>query len=424
MRDHSKHIQINRFEAEKIILEHCNFSPEEEIVNIKDAEGRILAEDVFSGWDSPNTLTCRMDSVAVRWEDFENGMPDTSDWERGKEWEFANTGVAMPKGFDTAIVVEHVIFNEDETKLKFDSMPSKKFAGTSAAGSKMKKGDLILEKGTYVTPLFAARIASANVPEVKVLKRPKVAFIPTGNELIKLSGEVPEGKNIESNSFMIAAKLRQWGASPIIFDIVPDDKEKLKEALKKAAEISDIVILNAGSSKGNDDWGIEMLEEIGEIFYHQTNHGPGHHSSFGVIKTDREVPVIGISGPPGGAAFTTDYYVYPAVKKFLGQSPYLRKIKVRLGEDLDGAKKHLKPLPSKAKAEVRPMETGEFYSVRQLILNQAEDGVFEAFVAGGSSHPNVLDAEEAKAYYLMPSWEGKEAPKKGDLIEVELRPFC
>ena len=67
-----------------------------------------------------------MDSVETRWADFENFMPDTSDWERGKQWEFANTGVAMPEGFDTAIVVEHVIFSDDDTRIAFDTMPTGK----------------------------------------------------------------------------------------------------------------------------------------------------------------------------------------------------------------------------------------------------------------------------------------------------------
>ena len=419
MRDHSKHIQVDKEEAIKIILENCRFNPGTEIVSTRKACGRVLAKDACSLWDVPNVLSSRMDSVAVHWSDFENGMPDTSGWIKGKDWEFANTGVAMPEGFDTAIVVEHVIFSENDSKVAFDAMPSGQFAGTSAPGSKLKKGDMLAPAGTAVTPLIAASILGGNVTEIEVLKKPRVAFIPTGNELVNAGGEIPAGKNIESNSCMIAAKIRQWGGEPVVYDIVPDEKEALKNALHKAAAEADIVVLNAGSSKGNDDWGIEMLEEIGTVFYHQTSHGPGHHSSFGVIG---ETPVIGISGPPGGAAFTTDYYLYPAMMQYLGREPHLKKIKARLTCDLNPVMK----MPGKgtkgpAKGEDRPREGGKFHTVRQIVLSQAEDGVIEAHPLE-NIHAKPLEAEQADAYYVMAVGSGARMFEKGDIIEAELRP--
>ena len=425
MRDHSKHIQVDRYRALELILENSNFSPRTECVPVNESVGRVLAEDVYSRWDSPNCLTCRMDSVAVHWDDFKNGMPDTSEWVRGVQWEFANTGVAMPEGFDTAIVVEHVIFSENDTKVAFDAMPSGQFAGTSAPGSKLKKGELMVLAGSKITPLLAAYITSGNNKMVNVLAKPKVAFIPTGGELVEVCDAVPLGKNIESNSVMIAAKIRQWGGEPVLFDVVPDEQERIREALYQAAEQADIVVLNAGSSKGNDDWGIEMLEEIGTILYHQTCHGPGHHSSFGVLDG---TPVVGISGPPGGAAFTADFYVWPVVQKYLGQDPKPAKMLVRVGEEFGAGgppmaqmKSGESPAPKAARGEDRPMEGGDFYSVRQLRFAQAEDGVIEAFPLQGGGHPNPLVAESADAYYLMPSGPGKKAPAVGDIIEVELR---
>lgn len=418
MRDHSKHIQVEREKAIEMILQNCRFHPMEESVPVRESAGRILAEDIFSQWDVPNALTCRMDSVAVRWSDFENGMPDTSGWERGRQWEFANTGVAMPEGFDTAVVVEHVRFSDNDTKVAFDVMPSGKYAGTSAPGSRLKAGDLMVPKGTLITPLIAAHIASGNNAFVKVVKKPVVAFLPTGNELVNTGKPVPIGKNIESNSVMIAEKIRQWGGEPVVFEIIQDEQEALKEALLKAAAENDIVVLNAGSSKGNDDWGIEMLEEAGTVFYHQTSHGPGHHSSFGVMG---ETPVIGISGPPGGAAFTTDFYLYPAMMAYLGREPRLPKLKVRLAEDLAVAKIPRSGEKSPARGEERPREGGRFHTIRQVILEQAEDGIIEARQLP-SKKPGPFEAEKADAYYMMPSGDGMTIPGKGDFIEVELRP--
>ncbi len=415
MRDHSKHIEVSKEEALQIILAHCNFTPETEIIRIYDAVGRYTADDITAQWDNPNCLTCRMDSIAVHWDDFEDGMPDTSNWVRGKDWEFANTGIAMPEGFDTAIVVEHVEFSDDDTKIVIKKTPSEKYAGTMLAGSRMKKGDVLVKAGTLITPGIASHILSGNVINVPVIKKPKVAFIPTGNELVRPTGEVPEGKNIESNSVMIGNKIREWGGIPLLYDIACDDWDIIKRSLIKATEEADIVVLNAGSSKGSDDLGIEVLEETGTICYHQINHGPGHHSSFGVLNGK---PVIGISGPAGGAGPTTDLYVYPAIMKYYGSEDSLRTVKARLKTDMKG---HKLKKASAAKGEERPSVMSKFYSIRQMMLTQAEDGVIEAESVGGG-HPGMVDAEKANGYYLMPTGAEDGPAKAGDFIEVIIRP--
>lgn len=417
MRDHSGHIQKTREEAWEIIRSHCRRIKETETVPLAEAVGRILAEDVFSEWDKPNCLTCALDSVAVRWEDFENGLPDTSSWKRGERWEFANTGVAMPDGFDTAVVVEHVTFLEDGERIRIEAAPSGKFAGTYPAGSRMKKGELLLAAGSRISPLTASHIAGGNHTEVRVLRRPKVAFLPTGNELVKAGGEIPKGKNIESNSVMIGAKIERWGGEPLLYDVVPDRREALAEALKRAAGEADLIVLNAGSSKGSDDWGIEVLEEQGEIFYHQINHGPGHHSAFGLFDG---VPVIGISGPPGGAATTADLYLYPAVAGCLGQDVQIKKIRAELLEDMQEDPRMKRKGFGKS-GEERPLEGGAFFSIRQMRLTYREDGMvcalpFEAL------HPGPVEAETADGYFFMPAGPDPEPPKKGEMIEIELRP--
>ena len=94
MRDHSSHIELSREEAIRTLLDVCRFSPEHETVPIEQAVGRVLAEDVIAQLDLPNCLTCKMDSVAVHWSDFENGMPDTTGWVKGVNWEFANPAAA------------------------------------------------------------------------------------------------------------------------------------------------------------------------------------------------------------------------------------------------------------------------------------------------------------------------------------------
>ena len=417
MRDHSKHITMSRWEAVKTMLSHCSFELQTDTVAVAESIGRVLARDAVAQQDMPNSLTCAMDSVAVRWSDFEDGMPDTSTWERGVQWQFANTGVGMPEGFDTAIVVEHVLFSDDDARVSFDALPSKQFAGTIPAGSRMHAGDVLVSAGTMVTPLLAAHIASGNNVAVEVLRRPRVAFLPTGNELVIAGGETPRGKNIESNSLLMAGKIEAWGGVPVLFGIVPDDRDAIKRALRDAAACADIIVLNAGSSKGSDDYCIEVLEEIGAVFCHETNHGPGHHSSFGMIDG---VPVVGISGPPGGAAFTTDLYLYPVIRAYLGLPTEPKRVRARLAQPFAGFK--AKPVDnSNLPGEKRPKDTGTFYSVRQMVVSQGEDGVLEATPLPGM-HPKPPVAETANAYYFLDSGGEVPAPEPGDFITVEYRP--
>jgi len=421
MRDHSKHIQVSREEAIAAILDACDFHPAIEAIPLAESFGRVLAHDARARLDMPNCLTCRMDSVAVHWDDFENGMPDTSDWERGVQWEFANTGVGMPEGFDTAIVIEHAQVSDDDRRVSFDALPSARFAGTSNPGSRMHAGDVLVAAGSMITPLLAAHIASGGNTEVDVLAKPTVAFIPTGNELVAAGSSVPRGKNIESNSIMLRGKIEAWGGIPLILGIVPDEPEAIETALREAAREADIVVLNAGSSKGSDDWSLEILERIGRVLYHQTNHGPGHHSSASVLDG---TPVIGISGPPGGAAFTTDFYLRPAMRLFSGLSPEPVRVRARLAADFPaggpGAGKHT----AVVRGEDRPsvVEPGEtFFGIKQLIIGQGEDGMLEA-TPTASGRPGPIEAEAADAYYAVGMGPGLSAPKAGDIIEVTLRP--
>ncbi|MBQ2680620.1 MAG: molybdopterin molybdotransferase MoeA [Eggerthellaceae bacterium] len=425
MRDHSKHVQVSKEQAIDLILGACRFSPDFEEVPIGQAIGRVLAHDAVARLDMPNALTCCMDSIAVHWDDFaelDGGLPNTTDWVRGRDWEFANTGVAMPEGFDTAIVVEHVRVSADEQHVELEAAPSKRFAGTRPAGSKFHEGDVLVEAGTTITPLLAAHIASGNNSVVEVIAKPKVAFLPTGNELVPVGGEIPLGRNIETNSLLMKGKIEQWGGQALLYPITPDDPEALEAALRKASAEADIVVLNAGSSKGSDDWSLEILERIGKVLYHQTSHGPGHHSSCSVLDN---TPVIGISGPPGGAAFTADLYLCPAMRKFLGQDPQPARVLTRLANAFPsggpGGAAGQTGASSKPAGEVRPSETGLFYGIKQMVLHQADDGFIEACPAS-SSHPGPVEAEAADAYYALKTGPGIQPPAVGDLVEVVLRP--
>lgn len=457
MRDHSQHIQLTREQAVDSMLAALDAKPEgfgwsadaladhaaavsaklTEYVTLSESIGRVLAADAVAQNDMPSALTCAMDSVALHWSDFadlpEGEIPDTSAWVRGVDWQFANTGVAMPEGFDTAIVIEHVQVSADEQHITIDAAPSREGAGTRPAGSTMKRGDVIAHAGTVVTPDIAASIGSGNNSVVRVVRKPRVAFIPTGNELVpagvpldptRLSQFAARGRNFETNSLLVRAKTEAWGGQFVPFDIVCDEKPAIEDAIKRACEVADIVVLNAGSSKGSDDWSCEVMEEMGTIICHQTNHGPGHHSSYAVVNG---TPIVGISGPSGGASFTLDFYLRPLVRRYLGLNPIVEKTPVRLAADFPkpkhgpGAGK-----PAKPAGEDRPMETHdhkpgepEFFGIRPLLVKPNADGVLEAHPIEG--RPGSAAAQAANAYCMLGMGPGVKVPGAGDVVMVEFR---
>ncbi len=426
MRDHSNHVEVNRDKAVELLLGACNFAPKTEVIPVEEAYGRILATDAVAQLDMPNCLTCNMDSVAVHWSDFENGMPDTTGWTRGVEWEFANTGIGMPEGFDTAIVIEHVTVADDGSSISFDAAPSAQFAGTSPAGSRMRQGDVLVEAGSSLSPLLLSLIASGNNTTVEVLAKPVVGFIPTGNELMTVGSQLARGKNLETNSIVARGKIEGWGGICKVYPIVPDNQEAIKETVLKAAAECDIVVLNAGSSKGSDDWNVEMLEEVGTVLYHQTNHGPGHHSSGSVVDG---TPVVGISGPPGGAAFTMDFYLYPVMMEYFGLPAELDKLQVRLGKMFPaGGPGGPKPAnkgegKDAPKGEARPSvvtDGKEFFGVKQLQFYQEEGSAELWAMPASTTHAKPVEADSMDCYFMKSS--NASEPLYGEILEVDVRP--
>ncbi|MBQ9004182.1 MAG: molybdopterin molybdotransferase MoeA [Eggerthellaceae bacterium] len=317
MRDHSGYIEKDRHEAMQDVLDAWEFERGVETVEVPDALGRVAAADVVSKNTLPNKLTSNMDGIAVNFDAFEGGAPDTSAWVRGSDWQFCNTGIGMPGDFDTAIPIEWVEVSADDEHVVLNRLPEHRGNATTPVGANLQKGDVLVRAGDTLTPALLGVLNMGGHVQVDVVKRPVVAFIPTGNELVDAGKRLAKGKNVESNAVMVCAKLQQWGAEPLRYPIVPDNWKKLEKALLDAAEKADIVVINAGSSKGSDDFTCEILQEHGRMFHHMLAQGPGRHCSAAMLGA---TPVIGISGPPMGAEFTTDWMVKPLVDRYLGLS--------------------------------------------------------------------------------------------------------
>lgn len=396
MRDHSTHIKVDYLTAPKQLIERCSFTRETETVPLEDAFGRVLADTLIALHDLPGKPTSNMDAIAVRFADFEDGMPDVAGWKRGDQFQFCNTGVAMPDGFDTAIAIENAEIDKDNVLMSLAWCPETAGECTSPVGSLMEKGTELVSKGTVLNAVHLALLAQGGHASVPVVRKPRVVFIPTGNELVDPCKEPPAGTNIDCNSYDICAKLRGWGADAQRHPIVKDNWDQLKEALDAAADQADIVVINAGSSKGSDDFTCEILEKYGEVLSHESDMAPGKHASCSLLNG---TPVIGISGPPIAADLNVETFVKPVVDAFLfGEVRPAPIIYANLSEDV-------------------PVQPRSVNLAKRVKLTRDDAGYLWAHVLPLYS-PVLKECAEADGLFIVP----KDACgyHAGELVPVQL----
>ena len=381
-------------EVMKKFLEEYNVDRKTEIVPLDEALNRVLAEDILSKVTIPMVRASMLDGIAVCSSMFENGIPDTSNWTLGCEYVRADTGDDFDDKYDSIIRIEDVSFDENN---KLHINPDIKVTPgclTKKAGSSLKYGEFILGKNVKLIPTDLAAIAMAGMTEVSVYKKPIVGFIPTGSELIAVGEEVTRGKNIDSNSVLAKFMLKEMGADVINYPIVKDDFKLLEQALNKALSECDIVILNGGSSKGEEDFNARLLKSRGKIYCHWTTRAPGRPLCLAMIDNKT---VINVPGHAIGAFNALNWCINPIVNKFLGV-PNVAKQKITgiITKDLEcwGDAEFLSMMDVK--------KEGDQYYITPLNFRTM----------------NLARCMSANAMYVFEL--GGKSFKKGDLIEVEL----
>lgn len=305
-----------RDDMKSFLRQKMNFNRRYEEVDLYQAAERVAFEDIKAQTVLPKQPVSKMDGIGVKFADFINGMPDTSSWTEGKDFIFANTGCVVPFEYDTVILIEDVRF--EDGKLKILQMPTKKGQLIDPVGSLIGEDEVLVYKNEKITPPLLGLLASGGVKKVKVIARPKIVFLPTGDELVSWQNtDYPADKNVESNSIMLYGFAQQYQADLKVYSIVPDDKQKIKEALTKASCEADVILINAGSSKGTKDFTLDLLEIEGEVLVYELGCRPGKHSSFSVFNNK---PVLGIAGPPNGAELAMRFYLKSIVDEYYNQA--------------------------------------------------------------------------------------------------------
>lgn len=286
-----------------------------EMISVADAAGRVLAESRYALYNLPVVRSSVMDGIAVRSVCFQNGIPDTSGWKYGIDYIRADTGDDFDDAFDAVIAIEDVTFSEDGKITLEPGINVKPGYQVKPCGTDVKKGAFLVAEGTLLTASDLAALAMGGIAEIPVVRKPVVSFLPTGSELAAVGEKLHRGQNFDTNSIMVKQMLREMGAEALLHPIVPDDPKEIEKAFDELLPGSDIVLINAGTSKGEQDYCARMLSERGKVLFHGVAAVPGRPMSMAIID---DKPVINLSGPAFAAFYSMDWAVRSVVCKYFG----------------------------------------------------------------------------------------------------------
>ncbi len=293
------------------------FPIEAERIATEDSLNRITAEAVFALISSPPFHASAMDGVAVRAEDTYGAM-DTNPKQLNFDEQgiFVDTGDPVPREFNAVIMIEDINQIDEHT---FEIMrAAAPWQYVRPMGEDMVASELILPQGHRIRPEDIGAMLAGGVEQIGVRTRPRVALIPTGTELSETVAGLGYGQVIESNSRVLAALVREWGAEPKRHVLIKDDYQLIKNNILTALEESDVVVVNAGTSAGREDFTAPLIEELGELVVHGVALKPGRTSILGVIKGK---PILGLSGYPVANYRHASTFLRPLVFQLLGTNP-------------------------------------------------------------------------------------------------------
>ena len=325
----------SRLESALKAAERWNVLGVEEIPLDERAMGRVLSEPVWAKISSPHYHASAMDGFAVRAEDTAGAMQTAPlRLVSGTQAIYIDTGDPLPAWANAVIPIEEVEPLDDTGQPAKDSRApiairiraaSTPWHHVRALGEDIVATQLVLPAGHTLRPVDLGAIAACGHDYVSVARQPKVAILPTGTELVPVGEPVQSGDIIEYNSLVMAAQVNSWGGKATRYPITPDDFDLIREQVRRSAYEHDLILLNAGSSAGSEDFSAEVVESLGELLVHGVAARPGHPVILGMIRAgDAQatmVPIIGVPGYPVSAALTGEIFVKPMLARWLGTQP-------------------------------------------------------------------------------------------------------
>lgn len=333
-------------------------------ISLGQAAGRVLAEDISAGMDLPPFDNSSMDGFAVRAEDLAQSSSEhplslkvTGDIPAGSFPDMQlepgqaariMTGAFLPQGADAVIPLEDTDFpahgpgqSVPEQVMAF--RPVKPGDYVRPKGQDLHAGEVVFSAGSVLRPQDVGLLAMLGMAVVTVFRRPRLALLSTGDELVPVGTPLTPGKIYDSNSFILASLVQQYGGELVSIGVSPDQSELIEDHLLRAIENGvDLIISSAGVSVGAFDYVRSVVEGQGRLEFWRVNMRPGKPLAFGHY---RGIPFIGLPGNPVSAFVGCEVFVRPAVLKLGGCTRYTRPaLRVRLSElvESDGRESYLR----------------------------------------------------------------------------------
>lgn len=289
-----------------------------ETVEADDALGRVTACSAYALQSSPHYNSAAMDGIAVRASDT-FGAQETAPVQlqvqpAGTPFAVGNcyivdTGDVMPPGTNAVIMIEDVHRSGSVAEIIAAASP---WQHVRIIGEDIVANELVVTEHQTLSPVDIAALLAAGLETVPVLARPKVAIIPTGDEIVATRRELKPGAILDVNSHMLAAAVREWGGEPFRHPIVRDDPAALRETLLAELPVRDLVVINAGTSAGTEDFTSTVLSELGEVLVHGVSIKPGKPV---VLAICGGKPVIGLPGYPVSALLTAELFLRDVLRE-------------------------------------------------------------------------------------------------------------
>ena len=294
------------------LLEHQGLEPQTQVIPVYESCGRVTAEAVYAHICAPHYTASAMDGVAVCARDTFGATETTPVTLHPEQFTVLDTGDPVPEGRDAVIMVEDLVKNEDGSiTIHAAAAP---WQHIRQIGEDVCAGEMILPGHMTVTPAAIGAMIAGGVLELRVIRRPVVGIIPTGDEIIPPCTDPRPGDILEFNGSIFSAMVRQWGAEPVVYPIVPDDFDRIKAMVEKASDQCDMVILNAGSSAGREDFSAQVIRQLGQVLYHGIAIKPGKPA---ILGCRGKTAILGVPGYPVSGIIVIEQFLKPLIEHWL-----------------------------------------------------------------------------------------------------------